>query len=402
MFSLEPKAIEVPDHTNISEEDTPILIHNLGSFSATLHNAAALRKSNQKSEKNKKKVPKKVKKPENNYDDFDLIGLDVNPTPQANQKPQKSGNDMNLLNVDVGNIVPAKDNKASATDGNGGLLDLMGDIQQTQPVTSTKVETNDFMDLDVGVVNPEPKKEEKKDAAPNYDDLLNIDNFQSSLPTQPVKVAPQPKIDQPISNPNTLNNDVDLFGDMGAVTTPSNTNSNPSDIINPGNLDLLSGPTPPPNSNPQNDDLLGFGNNETQNPVNTDDKFNLDILEQPKTSVAPTTNQIPESKVESVEENDDPVWLSENDIDSSGNSGMKVRGKFFETHSGLLKMKITFYNRTGETFRSPRIDLKANFYGMYFVGEGPSFTLDSLSNGNHITVEKGINTSIFLLTNSNK
>ena len=427
MFSLEAKSIEVTDDSDIADEDVSILVQNLGSFSATLQDAAALRKNifGRKLESKKPIIAKKPTKKKatgtidsNEDDDFDLLGVDIEPVKASptekttedmlwggNNTNSGNLNDMDLLNVNIdplpvaGNRSASKQIQMKVSSGNDvGLLDLMTGIQ---PLAQANTHASpDLMAIDITPTPPQPRKK-SENTAPNYDDLLDIDNFQSSItkpiakpkaPENPLQPNPadntQHNLNQNKIEPNSDSKHLDLLAGMG--NTPANAN-----LVDAGNLDLLGvgigEGNQAGNGKPESNDLLGFSPGKPADQTNPNDKYDFGLLDDsPQISApVPSKTEPEDSPVQIEKENDDPIWLSENDIDTAGNSGMKVRGKFFESHSGLLKMKMSIYNRTGESFRSPRVDLRANFYGMFFVGEGPSFTLDSVPKDGCVTVEKG-------------
>lgn len=147
------------------------------------------------------------------------------------------------------------------------------------------------------------------------------------------------------------------------------------------------------------------------NPVKTETtEFNLDFLGGPSEKTAPPK---PESKpkedsiglvqtpaptsapvqMEPEFLADDSVWLNERELDNSGRDGLKVFGKWFLKLKSKLFLKMTIWNKNANPYRSPRLDIKDNYYNILFLKEGVGIPLKSLKPGEFITLEKGAETS---------
>ena len=53
-----------------------------------------------------------------------------------------------------------------------------------------------------------------------------------------------------------------------------------------------------------------------------------------------------------------------------------------------MMLRLTIINKSSDVFRSPRIDIENNTWGIYFLKEGPGFALTTIQAGKHLTIEK--------------
>lgn len=246
-----------------------------------------------------------------------------------------------------------------------------------------------------------------KPTEPNYDDLLNLDTFTSSIPApkvepeQVIAQNPEPVKTAPAETKDPYGN-FDLLDDITPMT---------QDVAKPV-------PSNPVQNNQTKDNILDFGlSNPTQNnpppPSNTND-FNLDIfggdsskpapVEEKKTAQitmdadldlfggkAAVTGDVSSPTIKEPEFlADDTEWLTERDLDSSGRNGIKIFGKWFLKLKSKLFLRITIWNKSQEAYRSPRLDIKDNYYGVLFLKDGVGVPLQSLNPGEFVTLEKGI------------
>jgi hypothetical protein len=183
-----------------------------------------------------------------------------------------------------------------------------------------------------------------------------------------------------------------------------------------GNFDLLDNiqppmqtvqtPAPAPVQDPvpteQTNDILDFQMDEpvnnTQPPPQNNNDLNFDLLSgtpnmQTSTSPNVVQNVEMENPIEVQNEPellpDDTVWLNERELDNSGKDGIRVFGKWYLKMKSKIFLRVTVWNKGKDVYRSPRLDIKDNYYGILFLKDGVGVPLKTLNSGEFISFDKG-------------
>lgn len=222
---------------------------------------------------------------------------------------------------------------------------------------------------------------------PNYD-LFDLNTFSSNIPKPPkptpIPANPTPAEPTPApSKPADPYSNFDILDDIPVAVdqTPAPTEPVPEAPDN-ANLDAVEPEPVKTDANTFNLDFLG-GQTEnemktTANPNLGDEGFSMGL----ETTQAKTTKE-PEFLA------DDTIWLNERELDSSGRNGLKIFGKWFLKLKSKLFLRVTIWNKNAQTYRSPRLDIKDNYYNILFLKEGVGVPFKSLEPGEFVTLEKG-------------
>ena len=237
------------------------------------------------------------------------------------------------------------------------------------------------------------KREPTKPEETNYDDLLNLDTFSSGIQmSTPAPVSVQPEVP------------------LEPVQTES-IPEEPKPQNNYGNFDFLDNIAQPENppkttdTTSPSDNILDFGVSDpvTQTQpelVSTENNYNFDLLggnteNLNKTESKPPVQMLNNDPLDGFSQKepeflpDDTIWLNERELDNSGRDGIKVFGKWFLKVKTKLFLWVTIWNKGNSDYRSPRLDIKDNYYGVLFLKDGVGVPLNSIKAGEFITIEKG-------------
>ena len=86
---------------------------------------------------------------------------------------------------------------------------------------------------------------------------------------------------------------------------------------------------------------------------------------------------------------DDEIWLNKHEMDNVGKNGIKVTGKWYIRGRDRVMLRINITNTSTEVYRSPRIDISSNFYGLTFLKEGVGIPMKSIEPGANFLIDKG-------------
>ena len=231
----------------------------------------------------------------------------------------------------------------------------------------------------------------------NYDDLFDLNTFSSGMQpiSNPVTAQPttKPEPEQP-SEPEQPKDPYGNFDLLDEITpTPPITNPTPPNPTDPT----------PPVQTPNIDDDIDFGISDPPKPETTDN-YNLDLLSgglntgpTEKPDLLENKSPILDIQEEPEIRADDIIWLNEREMDNSGKSGIRVFGKWYLKMKSKIFLRVTIWNKSSDVYRSPRIDIRDNFYGILFLKDGVGIPLKTLNPGQFITMEKGISFVILKL-----
>ena len=202
-------------------------------------------------------------------------------------------------------------------------------------------------------------------------------------PVEQIKPDPVPNPPNP-PKPSDPYSNFDILDDITFKVKET-----PTPPVNPAPKDSTPKPTisevikPQPVQNDQTDFNLDFlgGQSEKKQPTGPEVVSTLTPMDFSVTE--PKTPKEPEFLP------DDTIWLNERELDNSGRDGLKVYGKWFLKLKSKLFLRITIWNKNPNAYRSPRLDIKDNYYNILFLKEGVGFPLKSLEGGEFIILEKG-------------
>lgn len=185
-----------------------------------------------------------------------------------------------------------------------------------------------------------------------------------------------------------------------------------------GNFDLLDDITPEVKTTPSNpvnvekpivNDIMDLGFSQPEktqvdsNPVKNQNNYDLDLFgnDQKNTDLLDNPVEIKQNNPISLPKKepeflpDDTIWINERELDNSGRDGIKVFGKWFLKLKTKLFLKVTIWNKSTSDYRSPRLDIKENYYGVLFLNDGVGVPLNSIKAGEFLTIEKGRKYKLF-------